>query len=198
MIKKLCPDCKILKILSEYNKNRSRYDGLQGVCRICERLRNQMYQKQNPQKVNAKTKRWRIANPGKWKTLNRKSAAGHRMEINEYRKIRYHTEPQLRVSTNLRTGLRSAIKAQNATKVSSAIRDCGLTSADLCAYIESLWKPGMDWSNYSYRGWHVDHIRPLSSFDLRDPEQQKIACHYTNLQPLWAEENFKKSDKYEP
>lgn len=44
-------------------------------------------------------------------------------------------------------------------------------------------------------GWHVDHIIPCSSFDLTDIKQQKICFHYTNLQPLWAIDNLKKSNK---
>ena len=55
----------------------------------------------------------------------------------------------------------------------------------------------MSWDNYGTHGWHIDHIRPCASFDLSDEEQQKICFHYTNLQPLWAEDNLKKSKKWE-
>ena len=50
----------------------------------------------------------------------------------------------------------------------------------------------------NYGLWHVDHIKPCFSFDLTDPEQQKICFHYTNLQPLWALENIKKGKKESP
>lgn len=53
----------------------------------------------------------------------------------------------------------------------------------------------MSWENYGKNGWHLDHIIPLSAFDLTDPEQLKIACHYTNIQPLWARDNLVKSNK---
>lgn len=80
-------------------------------------------------------------------------------------------------------------------KSGSAIRDLGCSMEELKVYLESKFQPGMSWDNYSFTGWHIDHIIPLSSFDLTDPEQFKQACHYTNLQPLWAEDNFKKSNK---
>jgi len=50
----------------------------------------------------------------------------------------------------------------------------------------------MSWDNYGYRGWHIDHIRPCASFDLTDPEQQRECFHYTNLQPLWWQDNLRK------
>jgi len=52
----------------------------------------------------------------------------------------------------------------------------------------------MSWDNYGYYGWHVDHIIPLSAFDLTDPIQFKKAMYYTNLQPLWMEENLAKKN----
>jgi hypothetical protein len=53
----------------------------------------------------------------------------------------------------------------------------------------------MTWDNYGMYGWHIDHINPLSSFDLSDRNQFLEACHYTNLQPLWAQDNLIKSNK---
>lgn len=74
----------------------------------------------------------------------------------------------------------------------------GCTPDQLRAHLESLWQPGMSWSNYGGTGygegfWQIDHIRPCASFDLTDPEQQKQCFHYTNLQPLWALDNHAKS-----
>ena len=54
----------------------------------------------------------------------------------------------------------------------------------------------MTWENYgSY--WHVDHIRPLASFDLSKPEEQTKAFHFSNCQPLEAKKNLQKSDSWD-
>jgi hypothetical protein len=53
----------------------------------------------------------------------------------------------------------------------------------------------MTWNNHSQFGWHIDHIKPLDSFDLTDPEQQLVACHWSNLQPLWWRDNLSKNNK---
>jgi hypothetical protein len=73
----------------------------------------------------------------------------------------------------------------------------GCSIRDLREYLERQFLPDMTWDNYGIHGWHIDHIIPLSYFDLSDSEQQRRAWHYTNLQPLWARDNIKKSNKIE-
>lgn len=73
----------------------------------------------------------------------------------------------------------------------------GCTIDALRAHIESQWLPGMSWDNHTWDGWHIDHIKPCSSFRLTDPEQVRLCYHYTNLRPLWAMDNWRKSDKVE-
>tara|TARA_R100000406_G_scaffold84165_1_gene67029 strand:- start:14 stop:991 length:978 start_codon:yes stop_codon:yes gene_type:complete len=65
------------------------------------------------------------------------------------------------------------------------------------AHIESLFQPGMTWENHGigWDKWHIDHIIPCSSFDLKCPVQQLACCHYKNLQPLWQKDNYEKRDK---
>ncbi len=60
------------------------------------------------------------------------------------------------------------------------------------AHIEKQFLPGMSWDNYGPK-WHIDHITPCAVFDLRYEGQQKACFHYTNLQPLWAIDNLRKS-----
>jgi len=69
----------------------------------------------------------------------------------------------------------------------------GCTPNELKIHIEKKFISGMTWENHGLRGWHIDHIIPLSS--AKSNEELKKLCHYTNLQPLWALENIRKRDK---
>jgi hypothetical protein len=85
-------------------------------------------------------------------------------------------------------------------KSKSTIKLLGCSIEFLKLHLSKKFHPRTDGltmvlENYGYRGWHVDHIKPCASFDLSKPEEQRKCFHYTNLQPLWAEENFKKHDK---
>lgn len=100
----------------------------------------------------------------------------------------------IRLRGRLRKRMLRAIESN--AKGGSAIKDLGCSIEFLKTYLESKFTVGMSWDNWGHKGWHIDHIRPLVSFDLTVHEQVKQACHYTNLQPLWAIDNLKKSGKY--
>ncbi len=99
------------------------------------------------------------------------------------------------IAKNIRRLVISGLKRQEVKKSQKTLKLLGCTRNELHKYIESKFKEGMDWTNYGYKGWHLDHIIPISSFDLNDPREQAKCFHYTNLQPLWHYDNFAKGDK---
>lgn len=109
----------------------------------------------------------------------------------QYKRNRATTDIQYYLAHKLRVRLNCALRGK--AKVGSAVGDLGCTIDELKSYLESKFKLGMTWENRSL--WHIDHIRPLSSFDLTDREQLLIACNWQNLQPLWAQENLLKNNK---
>lgn len=139
------------------------------------------YRARNLEKRREATRVYRAQNPDKVRESNRK--ANQRRKCSLSWKLGYC----------LRNRVRLAIK--NNQKVGSAVRDLGCTIEELKKYLESKFKPGMTWDNWSRSGWHIDHVKPLSSFDLNDIEQYRAATHYTNLCPLWAHENLIKGAK---
>ncbi len=106
-------------------------------------------------------------------------------------KERKRDEPAFRAMLNCRARLKSALKQQHAWK--QARRMIGCTVKELKAHLESLFTEGMSWDNYGQ--WHVDHVNPCARFDLTSEAQQRMCFHYTNLQPLWALDNWQKGDR---
>lgn len=95
--------------------------------------------------------------------------------------------------SSMRARLWLALKGKN--KTSTTLDLIGCDTEELRRHLESQFTKGMNWNNYGINGWHVDHIEPCASFDLTDEDQQKKCFHYTNLQPLWAKDNLRKSNK---
>jgi len=143
-----------------------------------KKIYNEAWYKINKDKIKLREKIYRSLNKDK---------------KNLYFKNKKKTDIQYKLSCNLRNRLNSAIKGNY--KAGSAVKDLGCSVEELKSYIESKFQPGMTWDNWTTDGWHIDHIKPLSSFDLTDRKQLLEACHYTNLQPLWAKDNIIKSDK---
>lgn len=169
------------------------------------------YKKRNPEKNRACCKRWREAhreedslrqkiwrgaNPDKSKACSKswvernpeRSRAAQRVFRNRHRR----ENVEIRLAHNLRCRLNQAIRKH--FKVGSAVKDLGMPIPEFKAYISALFKPGMTWDNWGGT-WHLDHIRPLVSFDLTEREQFLKACHYTNMQPLCVRENLRKGAK---
>jgi hypothetical protein len=106
---------------------------------------------------------------------------------------RYSGDPEYVVRMRVRSRMKYAIKACKTKKATRTLWLVGCTGTELMTHIESLFKPGMSWRNR--REWHIDHIIPCSAFDLTTEQGQRAAFHYTNLQPLWARDNLRKSKK---
>ena len=110
-----------------------------------------------------------------------------------YDKEKRRTDPIYKLKGNIRRRLIIFLKVSKMRKTNSTFKMVGCTPEFLKEYLEKKFKPGMTWKNHTVHGWHVDHIIPLNS--AKTPKAIEKLMHYTNLQPLWAPENIKKSDK---
>lgn len=139
----------------------------------------------------------------KWLEKNRESSLKYQQEYHKnyeqkynlpykraYNKQKYQTDIEFRLKAILRSRLTKAIRDK---KLGSHVKDLGCTVTELKFYLEGKFQDGMSWGNYGK--WHIDHVIPISFFDLSDRKQFLEACYYTNLQPLWASENLKKGNK---
>lgn len=106
----------------------------------------------------------------------------------DYFNKRYHSDINFKLSHFLRKTINRTIFYK--TKSASSVLGCSVD--ELKQYLESKFISGMSWNNHGK--WHIDHIIPLSKFDLSKDGDFSKACHYTNLQPLWAIDNITKSN----
>ncbi len=207
---KVCKKCLIEKEDIDFHKGRNEcklcrkeYDKLRYLENVDENrkksrekyLKSPEYIKQwvenNRDKVNMISKKWRDNNNEKHikSVLNSRNKNIER--YNQYMVNKRNTDPIFKISFNVRNRLNKFLKIYNITKKNKTFDIVGCTPEFLKGYLESQFKNGMSWENRSE--WHIDHIIPLSS--AKTEEELYSLCHYTNLQPLWAKDNMKKSNK---
>lgn len=204
---KTCTSCnKTFSLNSFYFRNKAK-GWLTSCCKMCHKnkvknlpsqsktarkIRNKKYYEKNKSELIRKATVHYIENKSKRLSQMKQYRKANKNKIMEHQakreKYLLKNDPTFRLQKNLRSRLNKAL--QHGYKTGSAIKDLGCSIAELKIYLESNFQPGMTWNNYGQ--WHVDHIRPLSSFDLTNPTQLNAACHYSNLQPLWAKDNLSK------
>tara|TARA_Y100000296_G_C5096260_1_gene217526 strand:+ start:63 stop:851 length:789 start_codon:yes stop_codon:yes gene_type:complete len=126
-----------------------------------------------------------------------KSSPKGRAKINKRVCEKLRTDPKFKLNSRIRSRIHEVLKAKGKRKALSSLEYLGVPNIDfLKRHLESQFKPGMNWQNNTIRGWHIDHIIPCSSFNFNDINEIKKCWHYTNLQPLWAIDNIRKSNKF--
>jgi len=146
-------------------------------CKTCVKTTAKQYYFDNKTKVLNRAKSYYTDN----KEMVRKYQ-------NSYRKKRCKEDHSFRIFLSLRSRLVNALKGKYKTATTEKLLGC--SREELIEHLESQFTENMNWGNYGRNGWQIDHTLPCSDFDLSSEEQQKKCFHYTNLRPLWAEENL--------
>jgi hypothetical protein len=137
------------------------------------------YYKANKEKIKAYQKAWCGTNREKIKETKK-----------SYMKRRLKEDPLFAVKEKLRKCVYHSFRriAQNKSIDTQTLLSCSWQEAK--EHFERLFKEGMSWENHGE--WHIDHIRPVSSFA---EDELHLMNHISNLQPLWSEENLSKRAK---
>jgi hypothetical protein len=173
--------------------------------------KNIEYYKKNVEKIKKRTRDYRKKNAEKIKAYdkfrykrerNKRIEFGRKYYIKNKKNIirknvkyaanKLKTDPSFRLKANLRRRTLYALKGKD--KSANTMKLLGVKNIEFVwKHLEKSFKPGMTRENHGK--WHVDHIKPCSSFDLTKASEQRECFHYTNLQPLWASENLAKGSK---
>jgi hypothetical protein len=218
MENKVCSKCGEEKLLCEFSKNKNNYDGHHHHCKLCRNTDAKEYRKKHPEKLKEVDRLRYKKDKDKINSRNKKYQKTHKDKLYEKAKIRkknniikvttYHKKYREDNSEKLsqykkeyklknkhivawRRVLYNSLRRFNKKKEGKTIELLGYSAEDLKNHLESLFTDGMSWDNYGQ--WHIDHIIPLSSANTED--EICALFNYKNLQPLWASDNFKKSDK---
>ena len=178
---KKCSTCKSLKPATNkcFSLSKKNKDGFNHRCKQCRReaeywidvekakSKQKVYYEENKEKINVQT--------------------------TNYTRRKYKEDLNFRLLNICRSRVTLALKGK--VKSKNTLELIGGSAENLKKHLESQFTEGMTWDNHGK--WHIDHIKPCAVFDFTVKGQQHECFHYTNLQPLWAEENMRKSAKYE-
>lgn len=222
---KVCPKCKAEKDVSEYYKNRIREDGLHRECKDCMKAaykpktkeqadrdaRN--YAKRHPERVKKKFADWYHANKESYLPINyerRKTPKAkavsdnwrkaNKDKLNALRRVRRkNMTPKQKAEKIVRDRFYKVIvRMRQGKKFISSLLLLGCSMDQFKEHVEKQFMPGMDWDNHGNGEgkWNIDHITPLVKYDLTLLDEQKKAFHYSNMRPLWFNENMRRKRKY--
>jgi hypothetical protein len=184
---KVCSKCNEIKNLNEFRKDITKKDGFRPECKVCVKNFEKNKRAENPKMMSLKLKEFYLSNPEKRKEYRKK----YKLRKHQQRKERRNNDPIFNLINRVRCRLWKYLNILSITKRNRTFDIVGCQPEFLKEHLEKQFKEGMTWEN---RGeWHIDHIIPLST--AKNEEELYKLCHYTNLQPLWAEENLKKSNK---
>jgi hypothetical protein len=112
-----------------------------------------------------------------------------------YERYRKSTDPIYKLINNFRTAIYQVLKENNVQKNGHYFEVLQYTPDKLISHLENQFKDGMNWDNYG--DWHVDHILPISIHNIQEiGDDEFMKCwSLDNLQPMWGEDNIRKSNK---
>lgn len=178
-----CGECRDTHYIETHKKEKQLYDKrYREKNKEKKRLQDKMWRENNKSRKAKNNRLWRKKNP----ESNRLS------QYKDYHKNKKHN-PNFKLRKSIRDRIYSALKGNSKTSSSLGLLGCSVN--ECWNHLENKFKPGMTRENHG-SVWHIDHIKPCCAFDLSKESEQKKCFHYTNLQPLFIEENLKKSGRY--
>ena len=200
---KVCPCCKQDKPESEYfRRNCKKKDGAvvnkpKSICKVCDLEKQRIYREKNKETLAKRDADYYQKNKEHKLEVGKKYVANNRVQrnvyIRVYKKVKRETDPSFKVYENVRKRIWKLLTKNKSDKSGKSKELLGCELDQYRKWLEFTFEEDMTWDNYgSY--WHIDHVKPLISFDLSDKEAQHNAFHWTNTRAMTATNNLKKGD----
>lgn len=188
------PECTHdLSVISRYN---NKYGTNFSTIEECDNFKKSLPKKKylkNPEKVKEYRARYKAKPETKeyMKRYLKEYIQKNKETLRTKEKKRLQEDPLHRFKVQVRKTLCSSFARRNYCKNVKGEEMLGCSMDFFVEYIKSKFTEGMTLENYGE--WHIDHIIPLAT--AQSVEDVKRLCHYTNLQPLWAQDNLRKGAK---
>jgi hypothetical protein len=164
-----------------------------------KKVADKKWRDSNKEYVSEKSKKWYSKNKDKWnnyiKEYRKNNVDKIRQIKRDYERNRKARDPLYKLISNFRTAIYQVLKENRVDKNQSYFDVLQYTPEELIIHLEKQFTDGMTWENYG--DWHVDHKLPITSFNIQDMgDEEFMKCwSLNNLQPMWGEENIRKSNK---
>jgi hypothetical protein len=186
-----------MKLISEFAISKITKDGIDNLCKTCRTIVKERYANKPEIKKQRRIYGMQAKLKRKRKLYARTPEAKKRR--NEYEKKKRLEDPVYKLKHSIRTRTNNFLRGKGIAKNTKMEKLIGCSWAELHRYIEAHFLPGMTWNNHSRLGWHVDHIIALSTLtgdDLTRPKKINALFHYSNLRPLWYDDNIRRTPKH--
>lgn len=221
-----CCTCGVEKALSEFHKDNSRVNGISPRCKSCKRVSdskyriahkddirksNTVYYAKNSEAIKQNSKSWYENNKDRCRVVKAEWYQRNKDAVAEYKKV-YNKENAERVKQYMNaymkkryaTDINYRLKSICNKRIRDYLRDKYLPTMDIVgcsieflkSWIEFQFNDTMNWNNMG-TVWHIDHVKPCSSFNFNNDDEVFECYHWSNIRPLLAKDNIIKKDKYD-
>jgi hypothetical protein len=190
--KEIKQDLILLKqVIRDVKQSILERDGLKWCSRCKAYIDINKFSPAQRKKSAADCKQCRLKDATQWKKNNPHKVKQTYKRTYQKKKSNPVSYVEMRIKDRITKAIKNS--AKGITINGGRMQYLGCTAAQAVSYIESQMNKRMTWHNYG-KAWHIDHIQPVAAYDLTKEDHRRKAFHYTNLQPLWAKTNMKKSD----
>ena len=215
--RKTCSKCKVEKTIDNFYfiKNSNNY---RNQCKLCVSDRKKQYYAYNKEKVCAKAAEYKqnnkknvVASQAEYRQHNKEKIAArnaeyrqnnkekiaarkaeyaqqNRKKINEYNRNRHKNNANAKLARNIRSRINKALKGKSKSFHTKEI--LGIDIENYKKWLLFQMTPEMNFNNI-----HIDHVKPISSFDISNDNELLEAFNWRNTQPLLKQDNLRKSNK---
>jgi hypothetical protein len=172
---KVCNNCNIEDSDDKFCKDRS-------LCKKCKAEKSKYYYEENKDIISITNRDYKNKYQRKYYNLNKDI-------IFQKEKERYKNDVNFRLSKIYRNRMNSYLKgSENDMKY----LQCSLN--DFKEIIEKQLDNNMNWDNQGIL-WELDHVIPVSIFNLEILEHRNVCFHWCNYKPILKHHNRTKSNK---